>query len=180
MRRFFSLVSVATALLFCQTLKAQMVTIPDPNFLIFLQNSDVAGCLTGNQLDASCSAVVNKTTLDCHNFNISNLTGIQAFVNLHVLDCNTNQLAALPALPAALTILNCTYNQLTALPGLPATLTHLYCSHNQLAALPGLPALSYLNCANNQIPVLPGLPAALTDLICSGNQLTALPTCRLR
>ena len=46
------------------------------------------------------------------------------------LDCNHNQLTALPMLPTSLTRLYCYSNQLTALPELPASLTDLFCEEN--------------------------------------------------
>ncbi len=97
--------------------------------------------------------------------------------SLNQLDCNNNQLTALPTLPASLTLLYCYFNQLTALPPLPASLTLLYCQDNQLTALPQLPAsLNQLDCNNNQLTALPQLPASLTKLYCWNNQLTALPS----
>jgi len=175
MKRSF-LVVVGVGFFCFGTTQAQSVTIPDPNFLTFLQNSDVAGCLTGNQLDAGCPAVVNKTYLDCSNMSIADLTGLEAFVNLEGLTCNNNGLTSLPSLPPLLTVMFCTDNQLTALPNLPTSITGLYCNNNQLTTLPTLPAsITEIVCTHNQISTLPSLPASLMYLTCDHNQLTALP-----
>ncbi|HZG01466.1 MAG TPA: hypothetical protein VEY71_10710, partial [Chitinophagales bacterium] len=79
--------------LFSNHVKAQYITIPDTNFLAFLQ-TEVPGCLNGNQLDLSCPAVVNMTVLQCTNSNIADLTGLEAFVNLTELLCAGNELTS--------------------------------------------------------------------------------------
>jgi uncharacterized repeat protein (TIGR01451 family) len=93
-----------------------------------------------------------------------------------LIDCQTNELDSLPALPASLLTLNCDNNLLITLPVLPTTLVSLSCNINHLTALPGLPAsLSSLECYENQISSLPVLPASLQSLTCSSNHLTGLP-----
>ena len=162
--------------LFSNHVKAQYITIPDTNFLAFLQ-TEVPGCLNGNQLDLSCPAVVNMTVLQCTNSNIADLTGLEAFVNLTELLCAGNELTSLPNLPASLTILDCTDNQIASLPTLPAALIVLNCMNNSLTSLPSLPAsLETLACNSNQLSFLPSLPASLTGLGCYDNQLTSLPS----
>ncbi|MBK8847989.1 MAG: leucine-rich repeat domain-containing protein [Bacteroidetes bacterium] len=166
-------------LLCCTTQKtqAQYVTIPDTNFVVWLNNNGYAGCMNGNMMDTTCGAVVNATNVIFSNKNISDLTGIQYFDNLTYLYCSYNQLTSLPNLPNSLTYLDCFFNQLTSLPTLPSSLTYLYCSHNQLTNLPTLPnSLTFLDCYDNQLTSLPTLPNSLTYLYCDNNQLTSLPT----
>jgi len=155
--------------------KAQWVTIPDPNFVTKLQQL-FPSCMNGNQMDTTCAGIVNATSLIVNSSNISNLSGIEYFVNLQTLYCYNNQLSSLPVLPNSLTNLRCYYNQLSSLPDLPNSLTELQCYHNQLSSLPALPnSLTILQCNNNQLSSLPALLNSLTELGCSTNQLSSLP-----
>jgi hypothetical protein len=93
------------------------------------------------------------------------------------LNCSSNQIAELPALPASLTSLSGHENRLPALPTLPPKLQYMDVHNNRIAALPSLPAsLQWFVCSGNQIEALPALPASLRYLDGSGNRLTALPT----
>ena len=89
---------------------------------------------------------------------ISDLTGIEAFVNIGSLDCSENPLTGLDVSNnTALTHLNCFANQLTSLDVSNNTaLTNLRCLDNQLIRM---------DVSNN---------IALTALICAANQLTSL------
>jgi uncharacterized repeat protein (TIGR01451 family) len=127
-------------------------------------------------MDTTCAGIVNATTLNVTNSNLSNLFGVQYFDNLSMLYCIGNQLTIIPALPNSLTLLDCWSNQLTSLPILPNSLTDLSCSENQITSLPILPnALIKLNCRQNQLTSLPALPNSLTHLYCNENQLYSLP-----
>src|SRR5688500_3455891 len=123
--------------------KAQFVTIPDPNFVGWLNANGFVLCLSGNQLDTTCAAVVAASAVTCSNSNIADLTGIEFFDNLEILNCGTNQLTFLPALPATLLTLDCSFNQLTSLPPLPPLLVDLFCGVNYLNTLPQLPPSVY-------------------------------------
>ncbi|MDQ3046018.1 MAG: T9SS type A sorting domain-containing protein [Bacteroidota bacterium] len=173
------------------------VTIPDPNFVNWLQLMHPS-CMVGNQMDITCSAIQNATSIIITGLSISDLTGIEYFTSLEVLNCNTNLLTTLPPLPATLLSLECYDNALTSLPVLPDSLTNLGCRFNQLTALPTLPlslvnldfslnqvatlasplptTLKYLDCGYNYLTTLPTLPNALISLNCTGNLLTALPS----
>ncbi|MBL0050106.1 MAG: leucine-rich repeat domain-containing protein [Bacteroidetes bacterium] len=156
--------------------QAQYVTIPDTNFVTWLNANGYSSCMNGNMMDTTCSAVVNATSVDCSNKNISDLTGIEYFDSLKYLYCNNNQLSSLPTLPNSLTKLYCGKNQLSSLPVLPNSMTYLDCWNNQLTSLPTLPnSLTHLFCLFNQLTSLPALPNLLTDLGCTKNQLTSLP-----
>ena len=138
--------------------KAQWVTIPDPNFITYLQ-ANYPICMNGNQMDTTCAELVNATTLNVNNSNISNLFGVRYFDNLLTLSCNSNQLNSLPALPNSLTSLSCSNNQLSSLPTLPNSLISLGCYSNQLSSLPTLPnSLTSCVCSINQLSSLPALP----------------------
>jgi hypothetical protein len=155
---------------------AQWVTIPDPNFATFLQQNYPA-CMNGNQMDTTCNAIVNATNINCSNQNISDLTGIQYFINLEQLICYNNNLSTLPPLPNSLFFIDCSLNNLVSLPNLPASLVTLWCYYNQLTTLPPLPnSLFNLSCQNNQLSTIPPLPPILNTLDCSNNMLASLPS----
>ncbi len=154
--------------------KAQWVTIPDANFVAWLQVY-YPSCMNGNLMDTTCSGIVNATTVTGLNYNVSDLTGIQYFDNLHFLNCSNLNISSLPPLPVFLDTLRCELNNIISLPNLPLTLTYLDCGSNQLTNLPSLSnSLNYLFCGSNQIVSLPPLPTSLQYLYCEGNLLTIL------
>jgi len=165
----FNLVGISNA-------KAQFVTIPDANFATWL-NTYYPSCMNGNQMDTTCSGIVNEDTVIVYNLNIQDLSGIQWFDNLKLLWCMNNQLTNLSALPASLIRLECQNNQLSFLPTLPNTLKYLECGANQLIGLPNLPnSLQTILCYDNQLTSLPTLPNNLLSINFSNNQITVLPT----
>ncbi len=170
---------ILLSLVFCFALmsaRAQYVTIPDTNFVNWLNAHVYAGCMNGNQMDTTCNAVVNATYLDCGNSNIHDLTGISYFDNLNELICASNQLSFLPTLPPKLRFFRGWSNQLTSLPSLPDSIYYFDCTWNQLTTLPFLPAtLAYLNCGDNLLSMIPTLPGSIISLSCCHNQLSSLP-----
>ena len=176
--------------------QAQFAFIPDTNFRNFLMNNGFAGCMKGDSLDTTFTAVVNATSIICNNQNIQNLSGIEYFDNLQQLNiiynqvlyfprlpesllwfyCGDNNLSTLPALPSALTVLNFEHNNLINLPPLPPTLISLNCSQNQLSSIYSYPPyLIELICDQNAINYLAPLPSSMRYFYCSENQLTSLP-----
>jgi hypothetical protein len=96
------------------------------------------------------SALAEITEINVTEFNVLEIEGLVFCTSGPYLDCDSNSLTELPALPDTLTYLYCNYNSLTELPTLPDTLTSLYCSNNSLTELPALPdTLEYLYCFNN-------------------------------
>ncbi|CAM3578710.1 T9SS type A sorting domain-containing protein [Flavobacterium chungbukense] len=83
------------------------------------------------------SSIAVVTTLDVSSSSIKDLTGIQDFVSLKVLNCSTNQLTSLtPANNLSLTELNVSYNALTTLDvSKNKALTALNVSNNNLNSL---------------------------------------------
>lgn len=71
------------------------------------------------------------------------------------LVCDNNELVALPApLPIKLNYLSANSNQLTALPDMPANITRISVNNNKLTTLPSMPqSVIYLSCANNDIDI---------------------------
>ena len=107
---------------------------------------------------------------------IKSLAGLEHFIGLHYLNCRSNKLIALPALPSDLQTLQCGWNLLSTLPTLPSALKAIYCNQNSLTLLPALPStLLDLICSGNSLRSLPTLPSALVTLQCDWNQLSMLP-----
>jgi uncharacterized repeat protein (TIGR01451 family) len=160
-------------------LKAQYVTIPDPNFVSWLQ-ANVPSAMNGNQMDTTSLAVTTRTIVDVYYKFISDLDGIQYFKALEYLDCSTNNLTSLNNLPNNLMYLNCDYNYITNISLLPNSLETLICSNNKLTSLPILPnTLKILVCNVTFSPFLaslPNLPANLDSLEINGHNLSSLPT----
>jgi uncharacterized repeat protein (TIGR01451 family) len=178
--------------------RAQYVTIPDANFVNWLNTHGFASCMSGNQLDTTCSSVVNEDSIDIHMQAIYDITGISYFDNLQYLSCYANyNISFLPPLPLGLNTLICGYNQISSLPPLPNSLLRLdiYSNHigslpstlppnlqqliagyNPLYSLPALPAsIRILDCSNDSLSTLPSLPVSLRQFWCDHNQLTSLP-----
>ena len=118
------------------------------------KNDDGTVSLTPENL----AAIENVTSLDVSEKSLSDLSGIEYFVNLISLDCKKNNLTSLDVSNLTkLTVLTCNENQLTKLD------------------VSSLTKLSNLNCQNNQLTTLDvSQNAALWDLRCSNNQLTEL------
>ena len=130
--------------------KAQWVTIPDANFVAWLQ-TNYPSCMNGNQMNTSCAAITSATWIDCGSQNITDLSGIENFSSLVYLFCNNNQLSVLPTLPNSLIALDCSENQFYSLPSMPTSIDNLNCSYNFLYFLPPLPVfMNTLNISNNQ------------------------------
>ncbi len=165
-------------LFFCcafTTTRAQYVTVPDTNFVSWLQ-AEYPNCMNGNQMDTTCADIVNDTSVQCMLKNIHDLTGVQYFDNLHTLDAYKNAVTFLPPLPSTLKRLIMYDNRLTSLDGLPSNLETLNADSNLLTALPALPAsLQNLYVNDNSLDSLPLLPAGLQILECQANKLIHLP-----
>ena len=102
---------------------------------------------------------INSTSINCRNYNLIDLNGIEEFTNLKYLYCHDNQLKSLPDLSnlTSLEYLSCSNNQLTSLPDLSnlTNLKYLSCYDNQLTSLPDLSNLTNLNrldCYSNKLP----------------------------
>ncbi|MCD4794969.1 MAG: T9SS type A sorting domain-containing protein [Bacteroidales bacterium] len=113
----------------------QQTYVPDDNFeqaLIDLGYD--SGALDDYVPTANISGI---TSLFVNNKSISDLTGIEDFIALTFLDCNSNQLISLDVTQNAnLNYLRCQYNQLTSLNVSQNTqLISLFCYSNQLTSL---------------------------------------------
>jgi uncharacterized repeat protein (TIGR01451 family) len=150
---------------FVLSANAQVVNIPDANFKNALLNH-VPVINTNNDGEIQVSEAVAFTgTMSLFNKNISDLTGINAFINIHELYCPYNRLTTLNINGLnVLSSINCSTNLFSTLTidNLPS-LQILYCGSNLLTTLQltNLPQLQELMCAQNKFTSLnlSGLPA---------------------
>ncbi|WP_303316628.1 T9SS type B sorting domain-containing protein [Flavivirga abyssicola] len=170
---FYSLLLI---LLSCISIYSQTL-IPDNNFeqrLIDLGHD--SGPLDGSVTTANISGIID---LDLENRGISDLTGIQDFLALEVLSCQSNNLTSLDVtLNTRLSQLFCDSNQLTGLDVTQNTsLEILWCDSNQLSTLDVTqnPNLRALVCGNNMLTNLNiSQNPNIKDFVCKNNQITSL------
>ena len=149
--------------------------VPDKTFREYLLkqfDKDGNGVLTPAERYA-------VTEIDVENKYISNLSGIQFFPNLKVLNCSHNRLTKLDVSKnTVLQELVCWENQLTSLDVSQNTaLQELECFENELTSLDVSqnPALQKLSCWDNRLTSLDvSKNTELTYLKCSYNRLTEL------
>jgi hypothetical protein len=178
----------------------QNVNIPDANFKAYLVGNSGINTNGDTEIQVSEASAFNGT-IACPAMNISNLTGIEAFVSLTYLSCSYNQLTSLDVSACtalttldcsgnyslsnldvsactSLTTLECSGNSLSTLNVSSCTaLTTLYCPYNLITSLDvsGCTALTDLSCYYNELTSLDVSGCtALTDLLCAYNQLTSL------
>ncbi|MFK5879885.1 MAG: T9SS type A sorting domain-containing protein [Flavobacteriaceae bacterium] len=175
------------------------VGIPDVNFKNYLVGNSLININSDGEIQCS-EAYAFTGTIDAGFLSITNLKGIEAFVNLPILYCNNNSLTsvdlganiALTELYCSsnlledldvtqnvlLTVLNSSSNPLNSIDISQNTaLSELWCRYNNLSSLDlsQNTALTYLECRGNQLSSLD-----LTDntnlekLYCRDNQLTSL------
>ena len=176
--------------------RIDLAHFPDENFrdrVAFYCDKDHDSTLSQGELNGVTELYV------AHAY-IKDLTGIELFPKLEMLDCKNNNLTCLDVSKntkltklycefnqltsldlsknTALTELNCQVNQLTSLDLSKNTaLTKLDCALNPLTSLDvsNNPALTYLDCNYNQLTSLDlSKNTALTKLGCHDNQLTSL------
>ena len=134
---FKVLLFVLAALLFTQCEKDEPnpeVTIPDNNFLNAIIER---GIDTDGDSIISYAEAAEVTFLSVWSDDISDMTGIEAFINLDTLRCSFNQLTTLDVSNnTSLLELSCYTNQLSALDVSNNTaLEYLECGQNQLSTL---------------------------------------------
>ena len=157
---------------------SQNTAIPDSNFELALieLGIDTNPTIDGQVPTANIEVV---TSLDIINKNISDLTGIEGFIALTILNCQNNQLSSIDVSNnLGLTELRIFNNQLTILDvSNNSALELLNCTSNQLTSLDvsANPALIVLNFNSNQLTSLNvSNNTVLTDLRLIDNQLTSL------
>jgi len=157
---------------------AQNVTIPDANFKAYLVGNTAINTNGDGEIQVS-EAQAFTGTISCGFLDISDLTGIEAFVNIKSLFCNNNFLTALDlSNNTALETLSCGFNGLSTLNISNNTaLISLNCFLNNLTTLDvsNNTNLTSLACGDNNLTVLDvSNNTALVTLDCLGNSLTTL------
>jgi hypothetical protein len=137
---------------------AQNVNIPDANFKNALLNHNPVVDTDNDGEISIVEAQAYTSFLNFYNANISDLTGIEEFINLQALHCQINQLTSLDVSKnVALRQLNCWANKITSID----------LSSNK--------ALRELNCHNNQLLELDlSSNTDLEVLLCDYNKLRSL------
>ena len=157
-------------------IKYNQTYVPDDNFELALIELGYDDVLDDYVRTVNISEVTN---LDVISEEISDLTGIEDFSSLEVLDCMYNELTTLDmSNNIALELLDCKYNELTTLDVSNNTaLVELWCDDNELTTLDvsNNIALEKLFCSYNELTTLDvSNNIALEILICGYNELTTL------
>lgn len=156
---------------------AQYTSIPDSNFEQYLIDLGIdTGVKDGKVLTSNINTM---ESLYVGRQNITDLTGIQDFVNLEILQCYWNKLTTINlSKNTSLKKLFCNLNQLTSLDlSKNILLTEVNCGQNRISSLniSQNENLAILNCSDNQIKTLDFYKnIKITDIDCSGNILTDL------
>tara|TARA_B100000809_G_scaffold113162_1_gene111704 strand:- start:195 stop:1526 length:1332 start_codon:yes stop_codon:yes gene_type:complete len=155
---------------------AQTTAIPDANFEQELVNLGLDAVIDGQVLTAHIDTL---TTFYINSNVVSNLTGIQDFTALSILNIGPNQLSSLDiSQNLALTELYCQSNSLTSLDITQnSNLEVLYCRNNSITSLDVSQnlMLSHLNCSLNQLTSLNvSQNINLTKLECSSNLISSI------
>lgn len=136
---------------------AQNVNIPDANFKAYLLGVSTINTNSDSEIQVSEAAAFTGGIL-CNGYGISDLSGIENFINLTVLNVQNNQLTSLDVSQnTALVALNCAQNNLNGLNLNQNTLLEeLYCNQNNLSVLDisQLTNLISFNCSQNNISAL--------------------------
>lgn len=165
-----------------QTSAQNFVLVPDTDFQSYLSqeypNADTV--INGDfYIDADHPSVANETIMDiAPGTFINDLSGIEAFQSLEILDITNNHLNYVPSFPNSLIEIYLGSNSLSSIPTLPSNLEVLRVYDNSsLTSLPSLPGtLRELSCGQNiNMPTLPSLPSSLEVLQASHGDLTSLP-----
>ena len=158
------------------TANAQQTYVPDDNFEQALINLGYDNVLDDSVLTANISSV---TLLDVNNKNISDITGVESFTSLELLNCWGNNFPFLDLTNLiSLKELYCGSNPFTSIDlSSNSELEILQCNYNQITSLD----LSYnyqlriLDCGASQLTALDlSNNTMLTDLVCAENPLQSL------
>jgi len=144
-------------------LNAQYVTIPDSNFVSFL-NNNYPNCMNGNQMDTTCINLNSDTLVQISNKNISDLEGIQYFDNLIHLYANYNNIEAVGDLPLGLRTLSLSVNPIRSVGALPSGLEELHFSYCTIPSINLPPSLKKLNLIGDSLVYIDSFPVGLTFL----------------
>ncbi|MEP7255353.1 MAG: T9SS type A sorting domain-containing protein [Ferruginibacter sp.] len=180
---------------------SQIVNIPDANFKNALLNHVPVINTNGDGEIQVSEAVAFVGTMNVSLKSITNMTGVEAFVNMTKLYCEHNQITTLPvsgltglqelqcsfnsmitlnlANMPSLLVFNCQYTPMTSLTisNLPL-LYELICHDDSLITLSisNAPNISNIVCYRNQLTSFTLTPlTSLVSIDCAVNKLTSLP-----
>ncbi|WP_462249581.1 Ig-like domain-containing protein [Ekhidna sp.] len=178
MKTHYTILIVILNLFLLATLKAQNVNIPDSNFKSYLLEISTLNSNMDDEISVA-EAEAFSNSLDVSGREISNLTGIEAFINLVGLDCSFNDLSSLDiSANTMLEELNIRDNEIAILDlSSNTSLRELNIGQNLISTLDvsGLALLEEFLCDNNnltQIDVTSNL--ALWNLHFYNNSLTSI------
>ncbi len=170
-------------LLFCtlflvEILTAQIVNIPDANLKKYLVGKTNINTNSDTEIQVS-EAVAYKGDIVVNKFSIDDVTGIETFVNLTVLDLTNNSITKLDVSKnIALIGLDCKGNKLTKLDvSKNIALEELDCRGNNLVTLDVGKNINliYLDCSYTQLTKLDvSNNIGLNVIACGNNQLITL------
>jgi hypothetical protein len=157
---------------------AQQVHVPDANFKKCLLANEQINTNMDDQIQVS-EASAFEGSISCEQMDISDLTGVEAFVSLWKLKCGSNNLTSLDlSKNTDLRSLWCANNRLTHIKfSAGDKLQTVFLSGNALTNLtiPDSTGIRKLDVGFNQLTELDVSKAAkLTSLKCTGNKLTSL------
>ena len=174
------MLKAVVAIITCTTsLFAQNVTFADPDFKAYLVSAPGINTNGDSEIQVSEAAAY---TGDFPSFqtwpNIDDLTGIEAFTSMTVLDCSNHSITSLDvSAMTALTTLRCHNNNLSSLITGNIGITTIQCFNNSLTSLDvlGNTNLMVLRAYDNQLTSI-NLSANtnLEELSIGNNQLTSL------
>lgn len=171
------LLSLTISFFFIVNIFSQLTLIPDANFeQVLIDLGHDVGPVDGSVPTLNITSV---DSLDVSASSISDLTGVQDFINLSFLNCSYNLLTTLDLTSNTnLVSLICVDNQLTSINITEClNLSFLHCSDNELTSLDITQntALTTLLCTYNQLTTLDlSQNTVLDTLICFHNELTFL------
>lgn len=154
MSNYFKLFNTIIGFFFLSNLFSQNVVISDGNFKNYLISNPAINTNSDSEIQISEAASFNDS-INISNLSITNLTGIEYFTALKVLDCSINQLTDLDlsnnTALIALNCENCNLNNLNI--STNSNLLRLNCMFNNLSILniSNNPHLRALNCGANQL-----------------------------
>jgi hypothetical protein len=185
MKRLFYIWSLIIGLCFQASMNcnAQYITLPDANFANFIAANYPTAVNGSLQLDTNVAKTITGT-FNAAQKNLSDVTGIEYFININRLYLSGNKLTFLPDLSrlTQLIRLHVDTNKLTTLPDLQAmtSLQYLWCHYNKITSLPSMANMTSVQsffCQRNLLTSLPDITgmSSLNHFICSDNLITALP-----
>jgi hypothetical protein len=168
-----------STLILCFELQAQDVSIPNANFKAYLVGNSAINTNLDTEIQVS-EATAFTGTIDCSNLFITNMSGIEAFINITVLDCSDNSFLSSVDISSNTALLDfrCENNMFTSLDlSANTALTQVRCMGNDITSLDlsTNTALTYLDAQFNQLASIDvSANLAMTSLYLGGNNLTTL------